>query len=82
MEKEVDDIIHDCMRPNFVELPKVFEKLPNPTVRGENHVHDTEAEHGLLSTEEEYIFQNNDNGTQVTTNTCINYFQNEENNCV
>ena len=45
MEKEVEDIIEECINPNFVELPEVIEVLPTPDMRGKyNIASDTEVE--------------------------------------
>lgn len=65
MNKEVDDIIKECIRPNFVELPQVIEELPNPTMQGQYHTHDTDVEDELSLTEEEDTSQGKENGNQV-----------------
>ncbi|XP_069937012.1 dynein axonemal heavy chain 3-like, partial [Cherax quadricarinatus] len=44
MEKEVEDIIQECIRPNFVELPEVIERLPTPSMRGHYQPLDTDIE--------------------------------------
>ncbi|XP_042219579.1 uncharacterized protein LOC121864578 [Homarus americanus] len=44
MEKEVEDIIQECIRPNFVELPVVIERLPTPNVQGQYYPLDTDLE--------------------------------------
>lgn len=44
MEKEVGDIIQECIRPNFVELPEVIERLPTPNMRGQYNPLDTDPE--------------------------------------
>ena len=68
MNKEVDDIIKECIRPNFVELPQVIEKLPNPTMQGQYHVQDTDGEDEVCLTEEEDNSQGKDDENQVITN--------------
>lgn len=65
MDKEVDDIIHDCIRPNFVELPQVFEELPTPANRGQYDTQDTDVEDEILSAEEENTSQDTENGNEV-----------------
>lgn len=44
MEKEVGDIIQECIRPNFVELPEVIDRLPTPNMRGQYNPLDTDPE--------------------------------------
>lgn len=71
MNKEVDDIIKECIQPNFVELPQVIEQLPNPTMQGQYHIQDTDMEDELCLTEEEDISQGRDNENQVLTDNFI-----------
>lgn len=65
MNKEVDDIIKECIQPNFVELPQIIEQLPNPTMQGQYHIQDTDMEDELCLTEEEDHSQGRDNENQV-----------------
>lgn len=51
MEKEVEDIIQECIKPNFVELPEVIECLPSPDMRGKFDVNDTDVEEISISPE-------------------------------
>ncbi|KAK3881286.1 hypothetical protein Pcinc_014272 [Petrolisthes cinctipes] len=44
MGKEVGDIIQECIRPNFVELPEVIDRLPTPNMRGQYNPLDTDPE--------------------------------------
>ncbi|XP_063587791.1 dynein axonemal heavy chain 3-like [Penaeus indicus] len=44
MDKEVGDILGECIRPNFVELPEVIEQLPTPALRGLCQPPDTDRE--------------------------------------
>lgn len=53
MDKEVSDIIGECIRPNFVELPEVIEQLPTPALRGLCQPPDTDREDESLGEEEE-----------------------------
>ncbi|XP_066944541.1 dynein axonemal heavy chain 3-like [Macrobrachium rosenbergii] len=54
MGKEVEDIINDCIKPNFVELPEVIETLPTPNMRGRYQPLDTDIEEDLSLTEERH----------------------------
>ncbi|XP_064093936.1 uncharacterized protein LOC135206506 [Macrobrachium nipponense] len=56
MGKEVEDIINDCIKPNFVELPEVIETLPTPNMRGRYQL-DTDVEEDLSLTEERHNSQ-------------------------
>ncbi|XP_063858635.1 dynein axonemal heavy chain 3-like isoform X1 [Scylla paramamosain] len=71
MNKEVDDIIKECIQPNFVELPQVIEQLPNPTMQGQYHIQDTDMEDELCLTEEEDNSQGRDNENQRGENSGI-----------
>ncbi|XP_050716714.1 dynein axonemal heavy chain 3-like isoform X3 [Eriocheir sinensis] len=66
MDKEVDDIIHECIRPNFVELPQVFEELPSPANRGQCDTQDTDVEDEIPSAAEENTSQDTENGNEKT----------------
>ncbi|RXG59109.1 hypothetical protein Avbf_01105 [Armadillidium vulgare] len=59
MEKEVEDIIQECIKPNFVELPEVIDCLPSPEMRGKYDVVDTDVETEI---EDEVIETENSEG--------------------
>ena len=48
MHKEVADIIQECIKPNFVELPEMIECLPTPDMRGKFDPQDTDIEFSSL----------------------------------
>lgn len=59
MDKEVDDIIQDCIRPNFVEMPEVIDQLPTPEMRGLCHPPDTDLEYESLGDDEDDLHKAN-----------------------
>ncbi|XP_042211384.1 dynein axonemal heavy chain 3-like isoform X3 [Homarus americanus] len=73
MEKEVEDIIQECIRPNFVELPVVIERLPTPNVQGQYYPLDTDLEDNESLPYDNDSPQLKKEGDQVTK--CRNRYQ-------
>lgn len=65
MEKEVDDIIHECHRSNFVELPHSAEQQLSTTTQGQYNICNSDIEDELVVTDEEYTSQDEENDIQV-----------------
>lgn len=44
LEKEVEDILKECIKPNFVEIPDIIQCLPSPDMRGNFQLTESEYE--------------------------------------